>query len=105
MQNQVLNFIKKFKFKYDKQIEYVFMSGNCYYFAIILKERFQGEIYYLPIFNHFVCKIDNNYYDITGIACMNETPIKWSTFKQTNRHNAQQIIRDCIEFTTRPIPK
>lgn len=94
-------FIEKFKFKYNKELEYIFTSGNCYYFAIILKERFNGEIYYLPIANHFVCKINNNYYDITGIASMNESPIRWESYKNIDNKNYNIISRDCITFETR----
>jgi len=98
---KVLEFIRKFKFKYGKELEYIFTSGNCYYFAVILKERFDGEIYYLPVANHFICKISKDYYDITGIATMNEQPYKWSEFKQFDESLYNRIIRDCVEFTTR----
>lgn len=95
-------FIDNFKFKYSKQLIEVFTTGNCYYFAVILKERFNGEIFYLPIANHFICKIDNNnYYDITGKAVMNEKPIKWSEYKNVDAKNYKRIMRDCITFETR----
>lgn len=98
---EILEFINKFKFKYKKELEYIFTSGNCYYFAVILKERFNGEIYYLPIENHFICKIDNNYYDITGKAKMNEKPYKWSEFIKEDEKLYNRIVRDCIKFKTR----
>ena len=50
--DKVISFINKFKFAYKGELEFVFTNGNCYYFAVILKERFGGEIYYLPIDNH-----------------------------------------------------
>jgi hypothetical protein len=99
--NEILEFIKKFKFKYSKELVEVFTSGNCYYFAVILKDRFNGEIYYLPIENHFVCKIDKDYYDITGFAPMNESPIKWTTYKNEDEKHYNRIVRDCINFDTR----
>ena len=101
MKNIVLEFIKKFKFTSIKELEYVFTNGNCYYFAIILKERFNGDIYYLPIENHFICKIDKDYYDITGIAKMNEHPYKWSELENIDSSLYKRIVRDCVEFTTR----
>lgn len=45
-------FINKFKFKYSEELEYIFTSGNCYYFAVILKDRFCGDIYYLHVNYH-----------------------------------------------------
>lgn len=101
----VEEFIHKFKFKYSKELEIVFTSGNCYYFAMILKERFNGEIYYLPIENHFICKIENKYYDIKGKIEVNETPYKWSSFIYHDEKLYKRIIRDCINFYGRNIEK
>lgn len=63
----ILTFIEDFKkFGTGKEIEDCFSNGYCYYFAIILKERFpEGEIFY-NITNHFVFKYNNEFYDITG---------------------------------------
>lgn len=97
--NEVETFIKKFKFSHIKELEHIFMNGNCYYFAIILKERFNGEIYYLPIQNHFICKIENEYYDIMGKAKMDEHPYQWS--KYPDPKEKKRIIRDCVHFITR----
>ena len=99
--NQVETFIDKFKFIYKQELVQVFTTGNCFYFAIILKERFNGEIYYLPIENHFICKIDKDYYDITGKAKFNEKPYKWSEFKDYDSLLYNRIVRDCINFDTR----
>ena len=95
------DFIRKFKFKYNSELEYIFTSGNCYYFALILRDRFNGEIYYLPIENHFICKIDNGFYDITGKIEPKEHPYKWSTFKYEDEALYKRIVRDCINFDTR----
>lgn len=99
--NEVLTFINKFKFKFDKELVEVFTTGNCYYFAIILKERFKGDIYYLPIANHFIYKIDNKYYDITGEVNPAEHPYKWSEYKLEDTKHGSRIIRDCVVFETR----
>ena len=100
-ENHVLTFIDKFKFRHGKELEDIFMSGNCYYFALILKERFYGTIYYLPIANHFVCKIDKDYYDITGKAAMQETPYRWDEYCITNKKHAARVTRDCIKLLSR----
>lgn len=101
MTNEVLQFIKNFKFAHKEQLEHIFMSGNCYYFAVILKDKFNGQIYYLPNKNHFICKINNEYYDITGNASMNETPIEWNTFIHKYPKEYIKIKRNCIDFVTR----
>lgn len=101
MKDQVLDFINKFKFKHARQLEQVFTSGNCYYFAVILRDRFNGQIYYLPSANHFVCKVNNNYYDIEGEAHMNEQPFQWLKYRILYPTLSEKIIRDCISFESR----
>ena len=97
----VSQFIEKFKFKHNKELIEVFTTGNCYYFAVILKERFNGEIFYLPIANHFICKIENKYYDITGELNPSEHPYQWSQYKFEDEKHYNRIVRDCILFETR----
>ena len=65
MKEKVLKFINNYKHISKKEIEYAFNNGNCYWFAHILHTVFNGEIYYLPIENHFICKIEDEYYDLT----------------------------------------
>jgi len=101
-ENRIEDFIKKFKFKYGKELEEVFTTGNCYYFALILKDRFAGDICYLPVENHFICKIANSYYDITGQIEPKEHPVKWTDFKEDMTWR-RRIIRDCINFDTRKV--
>lgn len=96
--NEILKFIEKFKFKYKEELVEVFTTGNCYYFAIILKERFNGEIYYMPIINHFICKIENKYYDITGEVNPSEHPYKWSEYKLEDKKHTNSITKYCITF-------
>lgn len=97
------SFIKKFKFRHNKELEDIFTHGNCYYFALILKETFNGEIYYMPCMNHFICKIDSSYYDITGKIEPNEHPEKWSTYMNIDKQHYNQVYRDCITFDTRKV--
>lgn len=100
--DEILSFIKKFKFLEKSTIEKLFTTGNCYYFAIILKERFKdGLVYYLPITNHFVWKYNGKYYDICGEYGTNEQAYEWESFKILNPSYAKRIERDCIKFKTR----
>ena len=100
--DEVLEFIKKFKWRFPKEQEVIFTEGNCYYFAVILRERFSGKIYYLPIVNHFICKIGKEYYDITGKANLgNEKPWDWEEYQKEEPLGSGRIIRDCIRFDTR----
>lgn len=99
--NKIEDFISKFKFIYFNELEAVFTRGNCYFFALILKEQFNGEICYLPIENHFICKIDNEYYDITGKRGFNEKVYKWAEYKDFDEKQYNRIVRDCINLETR----
>lgn len=94
--NEVEQFISNFKFDYKEEIEVVFTEGNCYYFAVILRERFNGTIYYLPIDNHFVCKIADDFYDITGKLTLSESPVNWEDLEQQDSAHYKRIVRDCI---------
>ena len=70
-------------------------SGNCYYFALILKDRFNGTIYYNPIQGHFICRIGYDFYDYTGKV--SEPPIlyNWDYYKDHDELDYQHIVRDC----------
>lgn len=50
--DKVLEFIER-RFPTDSR----WMNGNCYFFALILKDVFGGEIFYEVIAGHFVCMI------------------------------------------------
>lgn len=68
--------IKDFIFKfsvYGQQVIDCFTTGNCYWFAKILFDRFGSlsddamfSIYYDDIDGHFVCKLLNKYWGING---------------------------------------
>ena len=55
----------------------------------------------MPIKNHFIAKINNNFFDITGLVTIDEEPIKWSEYQIIDPVHAQRITRDCINFSTR----
>ena len=99
LSNQVLDFINGFKEKHSQEIEDVFSNGYCYWFATILNLRFgilDSSIYYLPIKNHFITKIEDKFYDITGEIILDEEPYLWCVYKQFDYLEYERIKRDCI---------
>ena len=107
MENIILDFINGFKKYHEKEITDLFSNGYCYYFAIILNERFNsvGTIMYAPVYNHFTYRMEGNLYDITG-KVTDEELIKisepWNTYKNQDNLESYRIIRDCI-LKTKPI--
>lgn len=81
-------------------------SGNCYYFAIILKDRFSqynSELYYDVIDGHFLCKINNTFYDWRGVSNHNVDTqyiknyiIKWNDFRDYDELQYNRIIDEVI---------
>ena len=97
----VLKFINDFKSSYINELETVFSFGYCYWFAFILKERFDGEIYYLPIENHFITKIEDNYYDIKGRVDISKTKCyNWNTYQEKEPIDSERLKRYCIDKLT-----
>lgn len=91
--NEVLEFIER-RFTVDSN----WTTGNCYYFAVILKERFAGEIYYDTIEGHFCTKIGESFWDFHG-DCHPDDPeavIKWDDFDKYDHLQYNRIIRDCL---------
>lgn len=92
MINKILFFISS-RFSNDCN----WTTGNCYYFAIILHTRFpNSEIWYDEINNHFVCKIDEKFYDWNGIYIPEHELVKWDDYKNIDELHYNRIIRDCI---------
>lgn len=57
MNNTILQFIQRFP-------DANWLNGNCYYFSIILKDRFPtGQIYYDTFKSHFIFKLNDTFYD------------------------------------------
>ena len=82
-----------------------FTQGCCYWFAFILKERFQGKIVYDPVIGHFACMIGDTAYDIRGNIDKTYGPgffnwYEWDTWElYANGEPSgarQQVIKDCI---------
>lgn len=91
--NEVLEFIQR-RFKNNCN----WVDGNCYYFAIILKDRFpEGKIFYDICAGHFTFHYENQFYDWTGIyECKEDYIIPWDVFHIYDATQKQKIIRDCI---------
>lgn len=92
MDNEVLEFIKR-RFKVDCN----WVDGNCYYFAIILKDRFpDGKIFYDVINGHFVFEYQDKLYDWNGIHHSEELLVNWDNFDEYDSLLKKRIIRDCV---------
>ena len=97
---EVIEFINR-RFKEDCN----WKSGNCYYFAIILKERFsdyEPEIYYDVLDGHFICRIQSTFYDWGGVTQYDSEYskkyiIKWDDFKEYDELQYKRIINDVIK--------
>lgn len=83
--------------KFDKVKEF-FLCGACYWFAIMLQKRFGGDIYYLPIANHFLIKINGTFYDAGGVAIPTEEAYPWTSYKYRDEIETKRIVRDCINM-------
>ena len=92
MHEEVIHFIDNFKRQKKSDVEFVFTNGDCYWFSVILIQRFGGEAYYLRVRNHFITKIDGRYYDITGeITDFDEEPVSWTYMQETEPKWAERI--------------
>ena len=99
LSNEILDFIHR-RFCIDCN----WKTGNCYYFALILKERFnkyKPKLFYDAIDGHFLCQINNVFYDWTGIANYpHEYALKyiknWETLKNADELYYSHIVRDVI---------
>ena len=92
---EILDFINR-RFSFEDR----WISGNCYYFAAILQQRFGGEIYYMPIIGHFVTKIDGDFYDWTGKLTeqqlVEDRLTSWDYLRYADPLLYQRLIRDCV---------
>lgn len=93
MEQQVLEFINR-RFPSDSN----WMNGNCFYFALILSFRFNGDIYYDCLDGHFLSYINGEYYDYTGKRDSSDfLLIKFDqSYKEYDPLHYSVIVRDCI---------
>lgn len=92
MNETVLKFINEFKSAIK-----LFTEGKCYWFAVILKERFGGKLYYNPIMNHWACLIEDDLYDATGLIDSTGFYV-WPDCVIEDELLYQRLIDQCIEF-------
>ncbi len=94
---EVMEFINNFKEGFDsKGLEQVFTNGNCYHFALILKELFMGIIYYNLDEGHFITRIDDKYYDITGEVKPSDLCYRWSELSIIEPDQYRVIKNNCV---------
>lgn len=95
----VEKFIEDFKcYDIKGEVSTTFLCGYCYYFSVILKERFPGTvIMYDEVGNHFAALINDRLYDITGdITSSKADFIPWSSLRDRDSLLYNRIVRDCI---------
>lgn len=81
------------RFKKDSD----WLTGNCLWFAIILKTRFEeSEIYYDPIAGHFFVECRGGYYDWTGKIERPKVCQKFEDIKNEDPLLYGRLIRDCF---------
>ena len=73
-------------------------DGNCYYFALILSDRFNGTLYYDVIYGHFVCKIEDKYYDYGGLVNLDKRVlVEWDKFEEYDKLQYHRIVEDVLK--------
>ena len=90
-EKSILEFIDRFKNDKD-----TFLNGCCYWFAYILKGRFKAEICYDQGLGHFVGKIGDKYYDVTGEYHPVAVPVTAEEMKNTEPNLYRRIVRWCV---------
>lgn len=92
MREDILEFISR-RFKDNCH----WLDGNCYFFAVILCERFKNlKIYYAPVEGHFVAGDGDLFYDWRGIY-KNENPILLEDIQKSDPLWYNILVRDCIK--------
>ena len=98
MKQRILKFINHFNASTGReQIEECFTAGMCYWFALLLANRFPGgEIVYAVVENHFAYKYDKYVYDIMGDVTNKYTFVSWFEYSMRDPAHASRIQRECI---------
>ena len=94
-QSQIQTFLQRFH-EHGNEIDAVFTQGCCYWFAFILHNRFpKSEILYDPVWNHYVCEIENHIYDITGDVTGRYKVIH---LDEIDEYEQKRLEKNCINF-------
>lgn len=89
----ILDFIHR---RFTQDCDWI--TGNCYYFSVILKDRFPGgTILYDVINGHFVYRYTKRYFDWTGEIVPDGYLVEWDNFDEYDEFQRERIIRDCIQ--------
>lgn len=108
MNYKVQHFIDKFKRLFPDELEFTFYRGYCYWFALILAERFGGTIWFNSKIVHFATMIDGELYDIYGQVNPGICPVdgsedfsendwtSWTDFQTNHQEAVESIINSCI---------
>lgn len=99
MKSKILQTIEEFKSADPAAVEYKYLNGDCYVFARALAEKFDGNIYYLAIDNHFITLIDNDFYDIRGFVPSDEIYecYLWEEYCLIDPLDAARVEYYCIQ--------
>lgn len=90
-------FINNFKKGFDKDyLEHVFTDGNCYHFSLIIQGMYGGDIVYDPHEFHFLTKIDNEFFDITGKVDEPMDYYYWNELEDIDYTEYTLVQHNCI---------
>ena len=96
-EQEVLDFIRRrFDGAKGTKCHSEWTDGNCYWFALILSERFDGEILYDPVAGHFVTRIKDKAFDWNGVYESGNDMIPWVLFGQEDPIWWRRVMRDCV---------
>ncbi len=98
-QKEILQIIENFKQDDPLKYEEKYLNGDCYVFAHALAAKFTGTIYYLAIDNHFITKIDEDFYDIRGLVPKEEIYecYEWEAYNLFDPLDADRVKFYCID--------
>ena len=73
-------------------------EDNCFFFSLILRERFEGKIYYDVVNNYFITKIGDKFYDYNGeYFCINKCwLVDWEEFQKLNLQVLEKAKKEFI---------
>lgn len=92
MHEEILDFINR-RFKENRH----WLDGNCYYFALILKDRFpNGSIWYDVTYGHFMYRANGRFYDWSGEIEPKGKIVPWKIFHLYDKVQYEVIMRDCV---------
>ena len=92
MKEEILDFINR-RWRGSEEL---FTTGNCYWFARILSDRFDTIMYYMPVSGHFISKDrDDNFYDVTGLITPTEEVINLETIYFEDPIWYYRLMKNC----------